>query len=161
MPVLEELQRLSDARFLALYEALGQRGYGPLDGELAKRLKFRPQAIKKLPMEQRARKARALIQNQRNAELCYEFFGTYLVRTRKELVTGFLDATGVPHDEGMIGDDVDARPDPTKLSAAVEGLDARFDPEDVTLYLALCAEQWPDAPEVAALWKARTGAPAG
>ena len=35
MAVLEELNRLSDDRFLAIYEALSEQGFGPLDGELA------------------------------------------------------------------------------------------------------------------------------
>ena len=61
MAVLEELAKLSDTRFLAMYQALSQQGYGPLDHELARALKFRPHAIKKLPMETRARRARALV----------------------------------------------------------------------------------------------------
>lgn len=159
MAVLEELQRMSDERFLALYSALAERGYGPLDGEVAKALKFRPQAITKLPIEVRARRARALLAGRSNAELCYELFGTYLVKTRKELVTGFLDATGVPHQEGMI--EGDARPDPAKVAPALAELDGRFAPEDVTLYMALCAEQWPDVPEVERAWRERAGLPVG
>lgn len=156
MAVLEQLRLLSPERFLAIYQALSQRGFGPLDGEIAKRLKFRPQAIKKLPMEKRAKTARGLIGD--NAELCYELFGTYLVQTRKGLVTGFLDATGVPHQDGMIEDIDAARPDPAKLDAAAAKLDAEFEPEDVTLYLALCCEQWPKVDELRELWLKRSGA---
>ena len=36
MQVLDELKRMSDERFLSLYEALAQNGFGPLDGEVAK-----------------------------------------------------------------------------------------------------------------------------
>ncbi len=156
MTLLEQFKRLSAERFLAIYEASGEKGFGPLDGELAKLLKFRPQAMRKLPMEKRARLARNWIESKKNPELCYELFGTYLVRTRRELVTGFLDATGVPHQAGMIEDITAARPDPAKLREAVRALDARFEPEDVTLYLALCVEQWPDVPELAELLRERT-----
>ena len=31
-------------------------------------------------------------------------------------------------------------------------------PDDVTLYLALCAEHWPGVPELVALWRRRSGA---
>ena len=158
MAVLEQFQLLTEQRFLALYQALSERGFGPLDGEVAKLLKFRPQAIKKLPLEKRARLARGWIETKKSPELCYELFGTYLVRTKKELVTGFLDATGVPHKEGMIEDIDAARPDPARLRAAVQELDRRFEAEDVTLYLALCAEQWPAVPELAELWRERSGA---
>src|SRR5262245_11545305 len=104
MAVLEQFRTLSDARFFGLYEALTEKGFGPLDGEVAKLLHYRPQAIKKIPLEKRARLARSWIEQKHSADLCYELFGTYLVRTKRELVTGFLDATGVPHQDGMIED---------------------------------------------------------
>jgi len=157
MAVLEHFRTLGDERFLAIYEALSQQGYGPLDGEVAKLLKFRPQAIKKIPIAKRAKLARNWIEQKHNSELCYELFGTYLVRTKRELVTGFLDATGVPHNEGMIEDIDKAKPDATKLDAAVKALDEKFGADDVTLYLALCAEQWPSVPELVTLWKQRAG----
>ena len=155
MKVIEQLKSIDDARFLALYEALAQQGFGPLDNEVAKALKFRPQAIRKLPMAQRARKARQILLARGNAELCYELFGSYLLKERKELVTGFLDATGVEHEDGMIQDLDHNKPDAKKVAAAVEELDAKFDPEDVTLYLSLCAEQWPDVAKLDELWRGR------
>ncbi|NOT31951.1 MAG: hypothetical protein HOP15_16010 [Planctomycetes bacterium] len=158
MAVLEHFRLLSEQRFLEIYEALSQQGYGPLDGEVAKLLKFRPQAIKKVPLAKRAKLAKNWIEQKHNAELCYELFGTYLVRTKKELVTGFLDATGVPHEDGMIEDIGRAQPDPAKIPAAVKELEDKFGADDVTLYLALCTEQWPGVPELAALWKQRSGA---
>jgi len=160
MPVLEQFRLLGEQRFLDIYQALSENGFGPLDGEVAKLLRFRPQAIRKIPLEKRAKLARGWIEQKHNAELCYELFGTYLVRTKKDLVTGFLDATGVPHEEGMISDLEKAKPDPQKLDAAVRDLDAKFGAEDVTLYLSLCAEQWPGVPELATLWRTRSGAPA-
>jgi len=157
MSVYEQLQRLSDERFLTIYESLSQNGFGPLDGEVAKLLKYRPQAIRGVPMAQRAKKARAFVTSKHNSEMCYELFGAYLIAKRKELVTGFLEATGVKHSEGMLEDLDNNKPDPAKLDNAVAELDQKFDPEDVTLYLALCAEQWPQTPELAALWRKRTG----
>jgi hypothetical protein len=155
MAVLEQLDKLSDDRFLAIYTSLGDRGFGPLDGEVAKAMKFRPQAIKKLPMDRRAKKARGLIVMHRNAELCYELFGSYLVKTKRDLVTGFLDATGVEHEDGMIQNIDAAAPKNEKIAAAVKDLDQRFDPDDVTLYLALAVEQWPEVEKLAEAWKAR------
>jgi hypothetical protein len=131
-------------------------GFGPLDGEVAKSLRFRPQAIRKLPIEQRAKRARTLIESQRNAELAYELFGAYLMKHAKGLVTGFLDATGVEHQDGMIEDVDRAAPAKDKIAGAVAELDAKFAPEDVTLYLALCAQQWPKVRELDELWRART-----
>jgi hypothetical protein len=155
-PVLQELERMSDARFLALYEALSDQGFGPLDGEVAKKLKFRPQAIRKLPMAQRAKRARSLLLHPGDAELAYEFFGSYLVRNRREIIKGFLDATGVAHEEGMIEDLEAAAPAPDKIEASAAELDRAFDPDDVTLYLSMCAQQWPGVPLLRELWSKRS-----
>lgn len=159
MKVVEELRVMSEARFLAIYNDLSQNGFGPLDGEVAKQLKFRPQAIRKLPFEQRARRARSILISRGQAELCYELFGSWLIKERLKLVTGFLDGTGVPHEEGMLENLEVNRPDVSKLEATVAELDKQFEPEDVTLYLALASEQWP-LPELEALWRSRSAAPA-
>lgn len=156
MTVLEHVHTMSPERFLALYRSLERDGFGPLDGEVARSLHFRPHAIRKLPMDQRAKRARMLIESSRNAELAYEIVGGYLLKTRRDLVTGFLDATGVKHEDGMIEDVEGAKPAPDKIAAAVAELDGKFAPEDVTLYLVLCAEQWPDVAEFGKILAART-----
>ena len=155
MKVIEQLKALSEDKFLAMYEALAQNGLGPLDAEVAKAVHFRPQAIRKLPMPRRARKAKAILISTSNAELCYELFGTYLIKDHKELVTEFLDATGVEHEEGMIEDLDNNKPDAAKVPAAVKSLEDKFDAEDVTVYLALCAEQWPDVGALDEAWRER------
>ncbi len=155
MQVLDQLKRLSDERFLSIYTALEREGFGPLDGEVAKALNFRPQAIKKLPMAQRAKRARSILERTSNRELAYELFGSYLLSKTKGLVTDFLDATGVAHKDGMIDDIEDSRPRPEKLSEAIAELDRKYDPADVTLYLSMCAEQWPQVPEMDSLWRLR------
>jgi hypothetical protein len=160
MQVIAQLKGLDEERFTIIYESLAEGGYGPLDGEVARALKFRPHTVRKLPMQQRARRARMILLNAGNAELCYELFGGYLMKHRKELVTSFLDETGVPHEEGMIQNVEDAKPEGAKVNDAVAKLDAEFDPGDVTLYLSLCAEQWPNVPEIEAAWKLRPDAPA-
>jgi hypothetical protein len=159
MQVIEQLKGLADEHFLAIYETLAQDGFGPLDGEVAKAMKFRPHMIKRVPMAQRARRAKHILSQTGNAELAYEMFGAYLMKRHKELITTFLDETGVPHDEGMIENIESAKPEGGKINAAVAKLDETHDPLDVTLYLAMCAEQWPNVPEVETAWRLRAGAP--
>lgn len=158
MSVLDQLKQLSDARFAQIYAGLEHNGFGPLDADVAKALKFRPQAIRKLPMDQRARRARAILLSTRNAEMTYEVFGAYLLRNHKGLVTGFLDKTGVQHQDGMIEDLEAVRPAESKIAGAIAELDKTFSPDDVTLYLAMCTQHWPDAAAVASAWKQRAGA---
>src|ERR1700733_5650078 len=104
MQVLTQLKSMPPERFLAIYQSLEVDGFGPLDGEVAKSLKFRPMAVKKIAMPQRAKRARMIIESTGNSELAYELFGAYLLKHKKELVTGFLDKTGVAHEDGMIED---------------------------------------------------------
>jgi hypothetical protein len=155
MQVIEQLKKMSPERFLAIYKSLETNGFGPLDGEVAKSLRFRPQGIKKLPIEQRARRARAILEGSSNAELAYELFGAYLIKNKKELVTGFLDATGVKHEEAMIEDLEGSKPALEKLEPTIAELDKKFPPEDVTLYLAICAEQWSGIKKLDELWRKR------
>ena len=155
MRVIEQLKLMSPERFLALYTSLEQHGFGPLDAEVAKSLRFRPQAVKKIPMPQRARRAKAILESTGNAELAYELIGAYLIKNHKGLVTGFLDATGVKHEDGMIEDLEGQKPAIAKLQATIDDLDQKFDPQDVTLYLSICAEQWPSVPQLEKLWRKR------
>ena len=155
MQVIEQLKKMDDERFLTIYEALEQQGFGPLDNEVAKAMKFRPHAIRKVPMNQRARRAKRLLEGAANAEMCYEIFGSYLIKEHKELVTGFLDLTGVEHEEGMIQNTEEVMPAGDKVADAVKELDGKFDGSDVTLYLSICAEQWPQVAELQELWATR------
>ncbi|MFT7670605.1 MAG: hypothetical protein ACI8X5_003315 [Planctomycetota bacterium] len=156
MQVIEQLKKMDDARFLTIYSALEQQGFGPMDNEVAKAMKFRPHAIRKLPFDRRAKKAKQLLESTANAEMCYEIFGSYLIKDHKELVTGFLDLTGVEHEDGMIQNTDESQPDGTKIGEAVKALDEKHPHEDVTLYLSLCAEQWPSINQIQETWKTRT-----
>lgn len=156
MTVLEHMKAMSPQRFLSIYQSLERQGFGPLDADVAKSLRFRPQAIRKLPMDQRAKRARMLIESTKNANLAYEIVGAYLLKMHKELVVGFLDATGVKHEDGMIEDIEGAKPASDRIAGAVDVLDKKFPKDDVTLYLVLCAEQWPEEKEFGRLLAARS-----
>ena len=151
-PTLDIVTNMSEERFLEVYETLSEQGFGPLDGEVAKVLKFRPQAIRKLPFEQRAKHARKIIERTRNADLAYELLGSFLMQQSRELVTDFLDATGVSHEEGMIEE---GAPDEAKVEEAVKALDEKHDPANVTLYLALSTQTWPSSDKIRELYEAR------
>jgi hypothetical protein len=156
--VVDQLRRLSDAEFLGIYESLQQQGFGPLDAEVAKSLNFRPQAVRNLPLAQRAKRAKQILIGAKNAELCYELFGSYLIKERRELVTDFLDATGVAHENGMVEDLDSIQPAADKIAGAIAALDAKYQAFDVTLYLAMCVDQWPQVTALADAWRKRTGA---
>jgi hypothetical protein len=81
--------------------------------------------------------------------------GAYLLRHKKALVTGFLDATGVPHQDGMIEDIQAVQPDTAKVSDAIAVLDKSFPKDDVSMYLVLCAAMWPENAGIKAARAAR------
>jgi len=87
MHALQYLKNLPAERFVEIYSGLEVEGYGPLDREVAQSLKFRPQAIGKLPMAQRAKRAKQIIEKSANEELAYEILGAWLLRHKKALVT--------------------------------------------------------------------------
>ena len=45
MQVIQQLKQMSEDRFLHIYDTLSKDGFGPLDGEVAAALKFRPHTI--------------------------------------------------------------------------------------------------------------------
>lgn len=155
MSILEAVKAMSDERFQAIYESLSEQGFGPLDGDVARALKFRPHAIRKLPMAKRAAKARQILVAGGKADLAYELCGGYLIRTHEELMPDFLDATGVPHEKGMIENTAESLPDTAKLDEAVKTLDAKYPADDVTLYLGICAMQWPEVTRLGEIYAER------
>lgn len=155
MSVREQLDGMSEERFLSIYQSLEHQGFGPFDAKVAESLRFRPQAIRKLPMEKRAKRAKQILQKAPSTELAYELFGTYLLKHHQALVTGLLDGTGVQHEDGMI-EDLDASPpNAEKIAPTLEALENDFAPEDVLLYLAMCVEQWPDVTPFTEAYTAR------
>ena len=132
MQVIEQLKKMKEERFLQIYESLAQDGFGPLDGEVAQALKFRPHAIRKLPLAKRSKTAHSLLVRGANAELCYELFGSYLMKNAKDIVTDFLDGTGVEHEDGMIKSVEESKPAADKISSTVADLDGKYDPADAS-----------------------------
>jgi len=162
MALVEYTKAMSEERFLAIYQGLEAQGYGPMDQHVAQALRFRLPAIRRLPMEKRAQRAKRMLSSSvQMAELAYELFGSYLMKHKKELITGFLDATGVPHEEGMIDDTSGTLPAEDRIEAAIESLDAEHGADDVTLYLGLCVQMWPESATLSRLWQERSGVATG
>ena len=71
---------------------------------------------------------------------------TWLLKKHKQMLVDFLDALGIPHEEGVV-EDLPATMDDAKVRAAVEGLLAKYPPEAVAVYLhafnEMNAVTWP------------------
>lgn len=73
--------------------------------EIVSILKVRPQAFHKIPLEQRVRAVAGLAHPP--DALADALLLALHVEARRELLVAFLDAVGVPHEQGMIPDDVE------------------------------------------------------
>jgi len=134
-------------RLQAIYEALPDEIRNALDSPIAKALNSRPSSLAKRPVLFKMKALRSFLIKQRDESLAQDILRSYFLGPRKELVTAFLDATGVAHEDGQVEDD-EAQPDGKKIPAAVEALLADHSVEDVALYLDVARFQWSEIDEL-------------
>jgi hypothetical protein len=135
-------------RLQTIYEALPQEVRSALDSPIAKALNSRPSSLVRRNVAYKVRGLRAFLVKQRDDALAQDIVRSYLLGPRKDMVTAFLEATGVAHEDGQVEDE-EAVPEGAKVSAAIEGLMADYDKDDVALYLTVATAQWPDVTELA------------
>ena len=108
---------------------------------LAQRRKFRPKSVVALDDERKARHLASLAPIPdaiaARALVAYHLLG------QRPMMGAFLDALGIPHEDGLIQDH-DGAPDGAKVAAAAAGLAERFPPDDVSLYLNTLLSQDPE-----------------
>jgi hypothetical protein len=109
---------------------------------LARQLKARPRFVQGLPVE---RRAKYLAHYPGMPEvLAARLLVSYHLGHRRAMLRTFLDALGIPHDDGLITADVEGPMPAEKLQAGVAALEAAFPAGDVSLYLATLLAQDPD-----------------
>ncbi len=122
---LWEDERLSRAeRLAALAPWLAARG-------------MRPAFLERLSRE---RRAELMAQGGLPEETASQVLTSWHLVHRRPLLSRFLDLLGIPHEEGVITEDVPEPPGKERLAEAVAKLREEFPPEDVDLYLrTLCS----------------------
>ena len=107
------------------------------EGEMAiaRALRFREEAVRKLPVDKRAGYLAKAVQPVDS--LAGSLLLALHLEERRGLLSAFLDALGIPHEGGMIAEDHTLTPPGTDaLARATEALDARFPSREVDVYLA-------------------------
>jgi hypothetical protein len=100
---------------------------------LARRLNFRVKSIRALPADQRAR---YLAQSSDVSDLvAMRALVAYHMANERPLMSSFLDALGITHDQGVITTDNVEAPPADKVSQAVAALRASYPADAVDLYL--------------------------
>jgi hypothetical protein len=111
---------------------------------LARKLNFRPKSLATLPVERRARQL-AQLEDVSDAIATRALIAFHFT-ARRPLMGAFLDALGIPHDQGLITAEQIPPPEREKLAAAARTLKSAYPDEDVALYLktlsALDGDTW-------------------
>lgn len=116
--------------------------HGAADTYIARLKNFRPQFVKKLPVEKRSS---YLAHLPLSGELASQLLVSYHFAKQRPLMAAFLNALDIPNDNGLIGEDVEPQtPSAEKLASAVSTLRKNFKAEDVDLYLNVLQSQSPE-----------------
>jgi hypothetical protein len=119
---------------------------------IARRLNFRPKSVQALPVERRAKQLAQI--NEVSDALATRALIAYHFASQRPLMTTFLDALGIPHENGLITAEDVTPPDRERLTAATNALVAAHPADDATRYLrtlvALDGDTWVNLPGVIA-----------
>jgi len=99
--------------------------------------KMRPQAFSQLPKTARMEIFSASLNNPMLENSAMQALQVWYLRSGKDVIAGFLDAWGVPHEDGELSDDVELKPlDPAAVTAAADALLAKHPAQHLIGYLA-------------------------
>ena len=99
---------------------------------ISQQKKFRPKTVISLDADRKARHLASLPSLPDG--LAARTLIVYHLAEQRPMMSAFLDALGIAHEDGLIQHD-DISPDPAKVEAAVDEIARRFPPESVSLYL--------------------------
>ena len=114
---------------------------------IAKRLNFRPKSVQALSLERRAKHLAHM--SEISDAIATRALIAYHFSARRDLMSAFLDALGVAHENGLIKDETVTPPAREKLVTAIHSVRRTFAPADVDLYVrtlaALDGDTWAEA----------------
>ena len=112
---------------------------------IARKLNFRPKSVPALPLERRAKLVAGMDVSDAVASRALI---AYHLAAERPMMSAFLDALNIEHDNGLITAEEVPAPDKAKLDQAVQTLKASFPEEAVRLYLhtllLLDGDTWAD-----------------
>jgi hypothetical protein len=99
---------------------------------IARQIKFRPKSVLSLPVDKKARHLAGMAQV--SDLLAARLLVSYHLQYQRPMMGRFLDALGIPHDNGLITDEEPSPPEREKLEQAANVLAAEFPRVDVSRY---------------------------
>jgi hypothetical protein len=140
--VLDADTRRSAAEALYTGEHSDSRTRREADMAVAAAIRFREIAVRKLSIDKRVDYLLRAVRPE--DPLASSLVMSLHLEQRRGLLAAFLDALEVPHDDGMIQQDVDPDLPVERLASAAAGLYQNFDEAEVDLYLASLLALDPD-----------------
>ena len=117
-------------------------------------LKARPQFMMKQPKEQRAKLVRQALSRVAASPIAEEVLASYFLEIRKDLLTEWLDAVGLEHEDGILQVDAPDCPTRANLEKAIgdyrKGDGHEADDRELLLeaFAAQSAIDWPELEEL-------------
>jgi hypothetical protein len=102
-------------------------------GLLSRRLNFRVKSVLLLPLEKKAKYTAGLAAV--SDGVAGRLLVTFHLTHQRPMMSTFLDALGIAHDNGLISEETAPTVDTAKLAGAVKTLRDQYPAEDVDLYL--------------------------
>lgn len=102
-------------------------------GLLSRRLNFRVKSVLALPLEKKVKYTAGLAAV--SDGVAGRLLVTFHLAHQRPMMSTFLDALGIPHDNGLIADDSQPSLDAARLPDAVKAIRDQHPVEDVDLYL--------------------------
>lgn len=108
--------------------------------------KLRPAYFKRQPRTQQHSMMLATLARPALDLVTGNLIRAWLLKKHKQMLVDFLDALGIPHEEGVV-EDLPKEMDEAKVRSAVDGLLAKHPPEAVAVYLHAFSDmnevEWP------------------
>lgn len=118
----------------------------------ASAMKARPGYVAKLPAAKKAAAMRRSLARVGADSIAEEMLAIYFLDVKKELLTAWLDAIGLEHEDGTLKEDAPPEPDEKKLVACVKAFRKGDEAGDRALLLKAFAAQgsidWPKLDEL-------------
>ncbi len=109
---------------------------------IASHLHFRPKSVRSLPLDRRVRYTAALPSV--SDAIAGRVLVSYHLAHQRPLLSAFLDALGIAHDQGVLAAEEIKAPSPEALKEAAGKLREQFPHDDVELYFLTLLVQDPD-----------------
>lgn len=109
---------------------------------MARRLNFRFKSVQALAVDRKVKHLMAM--GNVSDAVAGRLLVTYHLASQRPMMGAFLDALGIPHENGLIGDNDVTKPEDATLKAAAATLRAAYPAEQVDLYFATLRLQDPE-----------------